>query len=98
MQRSLKPTEAGSTPAGRTKEEKLMNIHDYEPGPWKDVHPIGGMNPFVCSYTKEGVWFGITLYGTSEDQVLEDNCAELDNLRIDGILIAEADAVPRQPD
>jgi len=75
-----------------------MTPQDYEPGPWRDVKPIGGMKPFVCTYTKDGVPYGITLWGTDEAQVLNDNCAELDNLRIDGILISEADAIPRKPD
>ena len=71
-----------------------MNPKDFKPGPWKDVPHIAGMTPFTCSYTKDGLWFGITLYGTSEKQVLEDNCGELENLRIDGVSICEADAIP----
>lgn len=63
---------------------------------FKDAEPLAGMTPYACSYTKDGVWYAITLYGTSEEQILEDNCDLLDNLRIDGILVAVADANPRE--
>ena len=51
---------------------------------WKDTPHIGGMKPWACSYDKGGVRHGITLYGTSPDQVLEDNCDSLYGLTVDG--------------
>ena len=69
---------------------------DFEPGEWSDMPEIAGMTPFMCSYAKEGRRFSITLYGTDAEQVLEDNCAELENLSVDGIVICEAPAVRRR--
>lgn len=54
---------------------------------WEPVPEIAGMTPFACSYKKDGKPFAITLYGTSEEQILEDNCSELQDLKIDGVLI-----------
>jgi hypothetical protein len=49
---------------------------------------LGALAPMVCSYRRDGREFGITLYGTSEEQVLVDN-ADLPELRVDGVLVAE---------
>lgn len=61
---------------------------------WEDARPIGGMKPWTCSYSKDGKRFAITLYGIDPDQVLEDNCGELDALSVDGELICEGRARP----
>lgn len=56
---------------------------------WTDEKPIAGMKPWACSYTKDGsTRFGITLYGTDAQQVLNDNCADLDGLRVDGEVVS----------
>lgn len=56
---------------------------------FRDVHPIGAMKPWACSYTKGGRRYAITLYGTDAEQVLNDHCADLPGLTIDGELVAE---------
>ncbi|MDP5216733.1 hypothetical protein Q5Y75_05840 [Ruegeria sp. 2205SS24-7] len=53
-----------------------------------DTPTIGGMKPWTCSHWKDGKKFAITLYGTSAEQVLEDNCDALDRLSVDGELAA----------
>lgn len=47
---------------------------------------IHGLTPFVCSYTRDGKRYGITLYGESAEQVLNANCDALDGLTVDGVL------------
>ncbi|QGH74947.1 hypothetical protein MAL1_00201 [Bacteriophage DSS3_MAL1] len=61
-----------------------------------ETPPIAGMIPWACTYFKDGKPFGITLYGSDEDQVLQDNCAELPGLRIDGRLLASIPADDRE--
>lgn len=59
---------------------------------WTEAKAIGGMETWVCSYSQGGVRFGITLYGTDPEQILEDNCDALPDLVIEGRLIATAEA------
>lgn len=47
---------------------------------------IGPLIPFLCEYRKPDGLYGITLYGLTREQVLEDNCAELEGLTILGVL------------
>ncbi|WP_146194482.1 hypothetical protein [Thioclava sp. NG1] len=47
---------------------------------------IPGLSPFVCTYYRDGRPFGITLYGDTEESVIENNCDVLDGLRVDGVL------------
>lgn len=54
-----------------------------------DVKPVAGMKPWACTYIKDGEKFGITLYGTDAEQVLEDNCDRLDGLSVEGELAAK---------
>ena len=68
---------------------------NYGPGEWTDAQPIAGMTPWVCSYIgADGHTYGITLYGTDPDQILEDNCDLLEGLDVEGQLVATAPAVP----
>lgn len=53
-----------------------------------ETPPIAGMIPWACTYFKDGKPFCITLYGADEEQVLQDNCAELNGLRVEGRLLA----------
>lgn len=53
---------------------------------------IPGLTPFACSYLKDGKEFAITLYGESEQSVLDNNCDALEGLRVDGVLIGTMDA------
>lgn len=53
-----------------------------EPSPLQ----IGPLIPFLCEYRKHDGVYGITLYGMTEEQVINDNCAELDDLKVLGIL------------
>lgn len=53
---------------------------------------IPGLTPFACTYYRDGRTFGITLYGETEESVIENNCSELDGLRVDGVLIGTMDA------
>jgi hypothetical protein len=47
------------------------------------------MIPWVCTYSgAKDTFFGITLWATSEEQILEDYSFALKNLRIEGILRA----------
>ena len=67
---------------------------EYEPGEWNDYAALpGGMQRFMCSYTgSDGRKKCIELVGIDPDQVLEDNCAELNGLTVDGILECYAEA------
>jgi hypothetical protein len=47
---------------------------------------IGPLTPFLCEYDGPDGRYGIMLYGTDEKQVLEDHCAELPGLSIDGVV------------
>ncbi len=47
---------------------------------------IGPLIPFLCEYRKPDGIYGITLYGLSADEVIENNCAELQDLKVCGIL------------
>ena len=47
---------------------------------------IGPLIPFLCEYRKPDGPYGITLYGLTPEQVIEDNCGELDDLKVLGIL------------
>jgi hypothetical protein len=49
---------------------------------------LAGMTPWLCEYDGPDGVHGIVLYGTDSAQVLEDNCAELPGLRIEGIVYA----------
>lgn len=40
--------------------------------------------------------FGITLYGTDPDQIVEDNCAELPELKVLGTLECTAPATRKK--
>ncbi len=51
---------------------------------------IGGMRPFVMSYLRNGLSFGITLYGTDPGQILEDHCDTLPGLELCGELVSSA--------
>lgn len=55
---------------------------------------FGHMKPFWCEYQKDGVPYGIPLYGTDECQVLEDNCDTLPGLKVLGVLDSTAPARP----
>ncbi|WP_226783319.1 hypothetical protein [Oceaniglobus trochenteri] len=68
---------------------------DYAPGKWRDIPEIGGMKPWACSYSRGGERYAITLYGTDEAQVINDNCSDLPGLRVDGQLVSEASAIRR---
>jgi len=50
-----------------------------------------GVTPWVCTYWKEGVPYGITLWASSSEQVLEDWCDALGGLTIEGVLLEEQD-------
>ena len=65
---------------------------------WSDTPHIGGMKPWACSYDKGGVRYGITLYGTSPDQVLEDNCDTLPGLTVDGEQVSTGKDKGGRPD
>ena len=57
------------------------------------VKSLAGMKPWACSYqNSDGIWYCVTLYGTDKSQVLEDNCTELNSLKVEGELIAEMPA------
>lgn len=47
---------------------------------------IGPLIPFLCEYRKPDYLYGITLYGLTEVRVIEDNCAELLDLNVLGVL------------
>lgn len=66
---------------------------DFGPGDFSGVPVIAGMVPWMCSYTKDGARFAITLYGTNPRQVLEDNCEQLQNLCVDGQVMAISSSV-----
>lgn len=51
--------------------------------------PLGGMVPWACSYDGADGRYCIILYGTDPRQVLEDNCADLPGLKVDGRLEAK---------
>lgn len=57
---------------------------------WTDAQKIAGMTPWVCSYDGPNGRYGITLYGTDPQQVLNDNCDVLPGLKVDGELICTA--------
>lgn len=57
---------------------------------WVNAKSLAGMKPWACSCTKDGRRFAITLYGSDAEQVLNDNCAELSELCVDGELICTA--------
>lgn len=54
----------------------------------KKARKIAGMSPWACSYTLEGLTYGLTLYATSPEQ-LERDWAELGEtgLYVEGKLI-----------
>ena len=54
---------------------------------WTDALELAGMTPWACSFEKDGRRYAITLYGTSQQQVLNDNCDQLAGLRVDGELV-----------
>ena len=57
---------------------------------------IGTMTPWACSYDgPNGGRFCITLHGTDPAQVLDDNCAALPGLTIDGVL---HNVITQEPD
>jgi hypothetical protein len=57
---------------------------------WVDARKLAGMTPWVCSYDgPDGQRYGITLYGTDAQQVLNDNCGELPGFQVDGELVQE---------
>jgi hypothetical protein len=60
---------------------------------------IGPLIPFCCEYRKPDGIYGITLYGLTPEQVIEDNCAELADLKVLGVLheIIPCDT-PRNPE
>jgi hypothetical protein len=47
---------------------------------------IGPLVPFVCTYTRGGRRYGITLYATSEALIIETWGSRLKALTIDGVL------------
>lgn len=49
---------------------------------------LAGMQLWACSYTENGVLYAISLYGTSEKQILEDNCDQIENLVVDGRMVS----------
>ena len=61
-------------------------------GEGKPPQVIAGLTPWLCSYDKDGHRCGITLYGDSAEQVLNNNCAELPGLTVDGVLSLEVPA------
>lgn len=69
---------------------------DFGPGEWSEVNHVAGMTPWACSYDGPHGRMAITLYGTDADQVLNDNCADLLGLSVDGELVAVAPTVKRQ--
>lgn len=52
------------------------------------ARPIAGLKPWACTYTKHGRPFCVTLYGSSEDNVLEFYGAKFRELRVEGKLLA----------
>lgn len=51
------------------------------------VRSIAGLKPWACTYDgQDGARYGITLYGSDPNQVLEDNCESLPGLTVDGEL------------
>ena len=57
---------------------------------WKDAPRIAGMKPWACSFDGKDGRYGITLYGTDMQQVLDDNGADLPGLSVDGELAMTA--------
>jgi hypothetical protein len=47
---------------------------------------IGPLIPFLCEYSKPDGRYGITLYGLTEEQVVKDNRAKLQDLTVLGVL------------
>jgi hypothetical protein len=47
---------------------------------------IGPLTPFLCEYDGPDGRYSIMLYGTDEKQVLEEHCAELPGLSIEGVV------------
>lgn len=53
--------------------------------------PIGGMAAWCCSYEQDGITYGITLYATDPEQLIEDNCDALPGFEVHGRLVASYD-------
>lgn len=47
---------------------------------------IPGLKPWCCEYVKDGDSYGITLYGETPESVIENNCADLEGLKVLGEL------------
>lgn len=54
--------------------------------PDKSPLMIGLLIPFLCEYRKADGLYGITLYGLSAEQIVQDNSAELPGLKVLGVL------------
>lgn len=60
---------------------------------------IGPLIPFLCEYRKPDGVYGITLYGLTPEQVVENNCGELADLKVLGILHETIPCdTPREPE
>lgn len=59
---------------------------------------IGPLIPFACSYKQGDKLHAITLYGLTEEQILNDNCDLIPSLKVDGVLWATGkwDGKPRK--
>lgn len=54
----------------------------------KPARQLPGMKPWACQYIKDGVSFGIILYGSDPDQIEADHCETLWGLQVVGELLA----------
>lgn len=52
---------------------------------------FGTFIPWACSYKKDGRRFGITLYSIDDETIIENWSNELENLAVDGRLLATVD-------
>lgn len=58
----------------------------------RDVHPIGPLKPWACSYTDEfGRRMCITLWATDWAELEEEQNKSLRDFVVDGLLLAEGD-------
>jgi hypothetical protein len=56
-----------------------------------EIPPIGKMEPWACTYVKEGRFYGITLWAVDPNQILEDWCATLTDLQVEGRILERWD-------
>lgn len=61
-----------------------MSDKDALPDDFTPVQALPGMTAFLCDYDGPDGRYSITLHAASEQQILEDHCAELPGLRIAG--------------